>query len=362
MTIVSRTVCVALLLAACGGGSGSSTGPGSETSGGEQAASAVPAGYHSITPHLVVADADAALSFYQRALGATQTERFAAPNGTVVHAEMRIGDSIVMLGPEEAERGQRAPGSAGGTSGAIWVYVEDVDAAAARAIAAGATQLVPPTDMFWGDRFASLRDPMGHRWQLATHRVELTMEQIGERAQAFFAAMQAGQPPPPGFQPGDPPARSYRPEGYFDVTPVLIVESPGAIDVYVRALGATERNRALMPDGRLLHGEVQIGDSIVMLSGEMPEDPSEADAKTPAHLGAATLTLLHYTSDADAAHGRALAAGASSAMPPADMFWGDRYGVVVDPSGHPWALATHQRDVSDEEMQAALAQMGHSQH
>jgi PhnB protein len=343
---------LALGATACGGSQTSAASNG-QTSGGEQSGTAgVPSGYHSITPHLVVTDVDGALAFYERAFGATPTSRIATPDGTVVHAEMRIGDSIVMLGPEQADHGQRAPASVNGTNGALFVYVEDVDAATARAVSAGATQLAAPTDMFWGDRYAQVRDPQGHRWQLATHRIYLTPTQIRERAEAFLAATASGSEPP-GFE-GGTPATSYRPSGYFDVTPVLVVDSPEAIDFYVRALGAIERMRSLMPDGRLMHAEIQLGNSVVMLGNEMPESPTDADIRTPAHLGAATLTLVHYNADADAAAERAVEAGATSAMPVAEMFWGDRYGVVVDPSGHPWAMATHVRDVTPEEMQAAL--------
>jgi uncharacterized glyoxalase superfamily protein PhnB len=339
----------AIVLAACGGGGGASSGA---TSGGETVAGQ-PAGYHSVTPALTVTDIDQAVTQYEAAFGATRTERIEGPDGRPVHAEIRIGDSTIMLGAEEPEHGQRAPTSAGGSSGSLFVYVADVDAAMQRAIGAGATQITPPTDMFWGDRYGQVRDANGHRWSLATHRCELTMEQIGERAQAFMAATGSGQPPPAVDCPTA--ATSYRPAGYHDVTPVLVVSGPEAIDHYVRALGATERERALVPDGRMMHGEIQVGDSIVMLTDEFPEQ--EADSKTGTSLGAVTMTLMVYTPDVDAAYARATGAGATSVMPVGDMFWGDRFGTIRDGSGQIWGLATHVRDVSAEEMRAAMASM-----
>jgi PhnB protein len=348
MTTTTRALPLLLCFTiACGGGA-ASTG-GSTTSA--DTVAPIPPGYHAITPAIVVSDIDAALAFYTAALGAETTSRLAMPNGAVIHGEMRIGDSIVMLSPENEGMGDRAPIHAGGSSGSLFLYVDDVDASIARAVEAGAELVMPAADMFWGDRYGQVRDRDGHRWALATHITDLTPEEMAARTQAFMTAMASGSPPP--ALEGGTPATSRRPEGYLTVTPVLVVTGPEAIDFYVRALGATEVARDLSPDGSLMHGEIRVGDSLVMLGSE---SPMEADSRTPAHLGAMTMSLMHYVPDADASFARAVEAGATGVMSPTDMFWGDRFGTVTDPSGQAWAFATHVRDVSEEEMVAAMAE------
>lgn len=338
----------ALLVVACGGGA-SSSGGGTTAAG---AVSPVPAGYRRVVVELVVADVDAALAFYGAAFGATTTERIEGSGGQIVHGEMRIGDSLVMLTPEDPEHGFRAPTSASGSTGALFVYVPDVDASIAQATAAGAELLQAPTDMFWGDRYGQVRDSNGHRWSFATHTTDLTPDELGARSEAFMAAMASGAPPP--ALAGGTPSSSPIPAGYPSVTPMLTITGNEAVDFYASALGGEITERDLLPDGSLLHAEVRFGDSIVMFSSETPMEP---EVRTPAHLGAATLTVMLYVPDVDATYTSATAAGATAAVPPADMFWGDRYGLMIDASGQAWGLATHVRDVSAEEMAAAAASM-----
>ena len=346
-TVASTVLCL-VALGACGGGAASSDT--STTAAG--AVAPIPAGYHAITPSIVVVDVDAALALYATAFGATTTERVVGAGGRVVHAEMRIGDSIVMLEPEDAEHGSRAPVSVGGSSGSLFLYVAEVDAVMASAVAAGAELIMPASDMFWGDRYGQVRDANGHRWSIATHTTDFSPEEMAAGGQAFMAAMATGSPPPAVT--GGTPATTPVPAGYSTVTPMLTISGAEALDFYVRALGATETERDLLPDGTLLHAEVRIGDSVVMFSGE---SPMEADVRTPAHLGASTLSVMHYVTDADATFARALEAGATTAFPLTDMFWGDRYGVFVDASGQMWSVATHVRDVPPDEIAAAAAAM-----
>jgi len=151
---------------------------------------AVPAGYHTLTPHLTVRGADRAIEFYKRAFGAKELERMPGPDGqSIMHAELKIGDSIVFLADEFPDMGSRAPESLGGTTGTLHVYVKDVDAAFARAVAAGAQVRMPLADMFWGDRYAKVADPFGHEWGLGTHKEDLTPKEIAKRAEAFFSQM-----------------------------------------------------------------------------------------------------------------------------------------------------------------------------
>jgi len=147
----------------------------------------IPAGYHSVTAYLTVADGTKALDFYTRAFGAQVTERMPGPGGKLMHAEFRIGDSVVMLSDEFPQGGTRSPQSLGGASGSLFLYVPDVDAAFKRAVDAGCQATMPPADMFWGDRFGRLVDPFGHHWGLATHKEDLTSAEIGKRAQAAVA-------------------------------------------------------------------------------------------------------------------------------------------------------------------------------
>jgi PhnB protein len=154
----------------------------------------IPEGVHTVTPYLIVRGADRALDFYQKAFGAQETVRMPSPDGKIMHAEFRIGDSVVFLSEEAPNMGSVAPKLGTPTPISLHLYVEDVDAAYKRAVAAGAKGEMPPADMFWGDRFSKVSDPFGHAWSIATVKEQLTPEEMGKRAQAFFAEMakQAG--------------------------------------------------------------------------------------------------------------------------------------------------------------------------
>jgi len=147
---------------------------------------AIPEGYRSVTPHLVVRGAARAIEFYKRAFGAEEAMRIPSRDGQkVMHAELRIGDSLVFLNDEFPEMGARAPESLGGTPVTLHLYVQDADAVFARAVAAGARPLMPLQDMFWGDRYGKVADPFGHEWAIATHKEDLTPEEIGKRVAAL---------------------------------------------------------------------------------------------------------------------------------------------------------------------------------
>jgi PhnB protein len=148
--------------------------------------------------------------------------------------------------------------------------------------------------------------------------------------------------------------QSSLPEGMHTITPHLVCSNAAeAIAFYQKAFGATEMFRLPAPNGKLMHASVRIGDSTVMLADEFPECGSAG----PIALKGTPVTLHMYVQDADAAFKRAVDAGATVKMPLQDMFWGDRYGVVVDPSGHNWSIAAHIRDVPKEEMEAAVKKM-----
>ena len=152
-----------------------------------KAKSFVPEGYRTVTPHLTMAGAAAAVEFYQQAFGAEEIVRMAAPDGKLMHVEIKIGDSFLMLTDEFPEMGgSLGPKALGGSPVTITLYVPDVDAVVARAAKAGAKVTMPVSDQFWGDRYGQLEDPFGHRWAVATHKEELTPEEIGERARKMM--------------------------------------------------------------------------------------------------------------------------------------------------------------------------------
>jgi PhnB protein len=154
-------------------------------------AQAIPKGYHTVTPSLFVVGAAKAIEFYKKALGAEELMRFPGPDGAIMHAEIKIGDSIVMLADEMPEQGGRGPKSIGGTPVSFFVYRENVDKEWKRAVDAGAKVLVPLADQFWGDRTGCLEDPFGHQWWLAQHLQDLTPEEIQKNAEAFFSQAHA---------------------------------------------------------------------------------------------------------------------------------------------------------------------------
>ena len=151
-----------------------------------------PDGYHTATPGITVKGADRAIEFYKQAFGAQEIMRFPTPGGdAIIHAELRIGDSVIMLGDEIPGMGARSPQSLGGFTGPISLYVEDCDAVYARAVGAGATARTPVADMFWGDRSGRIVDPFGHEWSIMTHKEDVSLEEIDRRAQVLFAKMSA---------------------------------------------------------------------------------------------------------------------------------------------------------------------------
>jgi len=157
-------------------------------------AQAVPAAYGSLTPHLIVSPAADAVAFYVKAFGAKPGLRMDGPGGLIMHGELKIGDSILMLADEQPPMGpgpaRKTPKNLGGTTSGVMLYVKDVDAVYARAVAEGATSVMPPIDMFWGDRYCQVEDPFGHVWAIATHVKDMTARQMKQAAQTAM-------PPPP---------------------------------------------------------------------------------------------------------------------------------------------------------------------
>jgi PhnB protein len=151
----------------------------------------IPEGYHSATPYLIVKGAAEAIDFYKRTFGATETFRMADPSGGIAHAEIKIGDSVIMLADEHPNMGYRGPRSLGGSAVSIMLYVTDVDGTFDSAIKAGAKAQRPVANQFYGDRSGTLEDPFGHIWTISTHVEDVPPEEMKRRAEAAFKSAQA---------------------------------------------------------------------------------------------------------------------------------------------------------------------------
>lgn len=151
----------------------------------------VPPGFHTITPSLNVRNGAQAIEYYKKALGAQERMRMVGPDGSISHAELQIGDSIVFLTDENPGMGNKSPETLGGSSGGFYLYVEDVDQAFQQALEAGGKQTFPVTDMFWGDRMGNFTDPYGYSWTIASHTQDMTETELEEGAKQFYAQMAA---------------------------------------------------------------------------------------------------------------------------------------------------------------------------
>jgi PhnB protein len=256
-----------------------------------------------MTPYLCAKDAAAAIAFYQEAFGATETSRM-SDGGKVAHAELAINGASIFLSDEYPEIDVLSPQSLGGSPVTLHLTVPDVDAVVERAVAAGAQLLRPVADQFHGHRNGKLKDPFGHVWKISTPLNPKLAQ----------------------------PAESMR-AGFHTVTPYLLAQDVDALVDFVKhAFDAVETFRMRGSAGGF-HIELQIGDSMVMIGG----GGNWSGATMPA--------MLHlYVPDVDAVYRRALAAGGSSIMEPADQPDGDRRGGVQDQFGNMWYIATTPHD------------------
>jgi PhnB protein len=149
----------------------------------------IPKDYHSITPVLIVKNGDEAIEFYKKGFGVQERGRMKGPDGSVAHAELKLGDSVFMLSDEYPEMDCHSPKTIGGSPVSMYVYVDDVDSFFDKAISAGAKVLDPIKDQFWGDRHGRLEDPFGHLWSIATHKKDLSEDEMKKAAEAAFSQM-----------------------------------------------------------------------------------------------------------------------------------------------------------------------------
>ena len=273
------------------------------------------------TPTLRIRNAAAAIAFYIDAFGAREILRFDV-GGRVAHGELEIGNSLIYVGEEAADSGYPSPQSLGGSPVTMHLYVEDADAAVARAVAAGARITMPVADQFYGDRVGQVADPFGFTWALASRIETLSIDEMHQRFNALT---------PP--QPSAPPRRSFVRQGFRTVTPFVVVrDAPRLIDFAARAFGAEEVERAIGSGGGI-HAHVKIGDSMLMIGGGAPPERAWSGEEWP--------TAFHiYVPDTDAAYQRALDAGGTSMGEPRDMEYGERGAGVKDAFGNVWYIAT----------------------
>ncbi len=265
--------------------------------------------FHTITPYLLVNGADDLIAFLQDVLGAEIQMRVPAPDGRVMHASLRIGNSMVEMGDPSGEF--KAFGMA------MHVYIDDVDSVYARALAAGATTTHPLTDQPYGDREAGVKDRWGNVWYLATHQENVTEEELQLRW--------SGSGSKPRKEPGAGPA----PEGYRTITPFLHARGArGLITFMENAFGAKVEHVTEMAGREVAHAGVRIGDSMIEL-GEAHDESEPMPAAI--HL---------YVPDTDATYERALRAGAKSVSAPEDKPYGERGAFVIDPFDNQWFIAT----------------------
>ena len=277
-----------------------------------------------VAPQLRLKNTAAAIEFYKQAFGAREIMRFNV-HGQVAHAELAIGNSTIRLGEEAPEYGFPGPSAFGGSPVAIHLAVDDADAVAAQAVAAGARLVRPVTDQFYGDRSGTVADPFGYTWNISMRKEEMSIDEMHRRFEAMEREGAAKKT-----------AASPIPKGFHTIAPYLVAqEALGLIDFLKQTFGAEEKFRAIGSAGGI-HAEILLGDSMLMLGGGGPG---------LAWLGESRPMAFHvYVEDTDAVYQRALAAGAASIQAPADQDYGERSASVKDASGNNWYIATSQGD------------------
>jgi len=273
------------------------------------------------SPRMTFKDVAKAIEFYKNAFGAKETFRFEVGSG-IAHAEILIGDSVVMLAEEWPEGGRYSPETTGNSPVAMTIQVPDVDAFAARVIAAGAKLQRPIADQFYGRRDANLLDPFGYPWSVFTVKEEMPVEEMHRRFRAMMPEKKK-------------PAVDPVPKGYTTLTTYLVAQdADGLIQFMTKAFGAEETFRSGPGSEGGLHCEVRIGDSMLMVGG------GDAGMKWR---GTPMPSAFHiYVPDCDATYARALEAGAASIAEPADQDYGERTATVKDAAGNFWYIATYK--------------------
>jgi len=276
------------------------------------------------TPRIPFRDPARAIEFYTRALGAKETFRFQVGD-SIAHAEVMIGESKIAIAGEWPEGGRFSAETLGNSPISISVQVDDVDSFAEHAVQAGMTLVREPHDQFYGHRDAHLKDPFGYTWAVFTVKEEMSADEMHRRMQGLTRG-------PEGGKMSAKPKVDPVPRGFRMVTPYLVAaDAPALLDFVKQAFSAEEIMRAETPNGGI-HGEVRLGDSMMMIGGGSP------GKKFPGNLQRAALHV--YVKDADAVTAKAVAAGATLIDEPRDQEYGERSSTVKDRAGNLWYIAT----------------------
>ena len=280
-----------------------------------------PEARQSATAYLTVKDAARAIEFYKEAFGATEIMRMKGPGGKIGHAEIRIGNTSILLSDEYPQFGNLSAETLGGSPVRIHLSVDDADAVAARAVAAGARVRHPVQDQFYGERSGQVTDPFGYVWMIATQEEQLTPAEIERR----FATL-TSTTPSASEKKWDLPVPYIR-KGFHTVTPYLLVAGAAKlIDFFKEGFGAEETFRMPPTGDSIMHAELRLGDSMLELSDATPEFPPRP--------------VMHIlqVDNVDASYRRALDAGGTSLAEPVEQAYGDREAGVVDVAGNHWYL------------------------
>ncbi|MGH9710649.1 MAG: VOC family protein, partial [Candidatus Acidiferrales bacterium] len=303
---------------------------------------ATPESHPTVTPRLCFKNSAAAVEFYAKAFGATELSRLMEPDGRIGHAELLIGNSRITISDEFPDFGTLSAETIGGSPIRIELMVADVDAFVHQAVAAGATLVRPVQDQFYGHRSGQIADPFGYRWAVSTVKETVSPEEMQRRydemtKQAGTGATEksAGQTKPVAEAESRKRTKDasdavpFIREGFHTITPYILVGGAAKfIDFMEEAFGAVEKGRVPMPNGKIMHAEVKLGDSMIELS-----DGNEQYAPSP-------VALHFYVEDVDASYARAMEAGAISTHAPVDQPYGDREAGIKDPFGNSWFIAT----------------------
>jgi len=288
-----------------------------------------------VIPRLCFKDSRRAIEFYQRVFGANETMRLVDPDQKIGTAEIQIGNARIMLSDEYPEFGAVSPETLGGSAVRIKLMVPDADATAQKALAAGAKLVRPVQDQFYGERAGQIADPFGYTWIIATHKEDVSTEEMQRRLDEVLKQPNERLEEKMGSKPVVSKTESgetkkavpYIREGFRTVSPYVLVGGAAKfIDFLVEAFGAVEKGRVPMPNGKIMHAEVKIGDSMIELS-----DGNEQYGPSP--------VTIHLTvPNAEVAYRRALKAGAISLYEPSVQFWGENESGVRDPFGNEWYI------------------------
>ncbi len=289
-------------------------------------------------PYLCAKNAAAAIDFYKKAFGATESfERMISPDGRVGHAEFRIGEATLMISDEYPEINVLSPETLGATPVMIVLTVENADAVVEQAVAAGAKVLLPVEDQPYGRRSGKILDPFGFRWDVGTP-IRSAAQPERNREESRRPGMESK-----ARRAETPKTVNYIREGFRAVSPYILVGGAAKfIEFMKEAFGAEERGRVPMPNGKIMHAEVRLGDSTIEMS-----DGNEQYGPSP--------VTIHLTvPDAEGAYRRALKAGATSLYEPATQFWGENESGVRDPFGNEWYITSPSEEYPQPTVQPYL--------